>query len=684
MRFLLAIFTILISLPFIVSHAIAAPITVEKQTIAIEASGLAKKPLLSQAIDLQGPTSSRDFYYTLTEDVKTEGHTVSFQIQHSELLIAPSSFTIKVDDTAVKSIALTSDVLQQTVTVALPESALKKGSHKITASFYGILKEGVCVAPGNEGNWLRIDILSAISLVDNSTQQWTLSNYPDAFVGYEDYQTTLIVPDKASQQTLNASYQLAAYLSDRGDKDVDVKRESAVARVAGPVIVIGAKDEFSTNYMIQMLNTANVQYEDALTLNMHSVKNVDSNQSVPLLFVSAASADALQERITALTDAKLYSQFAGSTLIVDELPTLDNAKQSTVLFSQLGLNEQILSSQITETPHYYVSLPSLEPDKEANMRLVLKKSTLLPGKGQDDEREVELIVWVNGVPHAVDLQKLESISSDLYEVNVPIQTNVINKQSLTDIQFEVTGFQLEDPCETTNERYWLYIDESSTLTLAKEAMTPTFTLRDFPNAFHEQALIIVPNNAATNDTQMLLLYKALMMNGEMAQTILKKEQDVTEEELTQHAVIFVGASEQFPKLIGNKNEIGQSTEDFLQQGFLPETIAQHTFIMQSLWNDKHPLMIMQTMDEAANQKDFLAQLKGTNEKVSAAIETKEGKFIVAAKSATDSEKPVSEQKDKNVSMLIAEFALLIVVIGVILYFILRRRRKNLLVEDEEE
>ncbi len=684
MRVLLYIFTVLISLPFLASHALAAPITVEKQTIAIEANSLAKKPLLSQAIELQGPSSSRDFYYTLSQDVEAKGQTVSFQIQQSELLIAPSSFTVKVDDIAIKSIALTSDLLKQTVTVTLPESALMKGTHKITANFYGILKEGVCVAPGNEGNWLRIDILSSISSFNESTQQWTLSNYPEVFVGYEDYRTTLIVPDEASEQTLNASYQLAAYLSEQGENDVDVKRESAIARVAGPVIVVGAKDEFSTNYMIKMLETANSQYEDGLSLSVHSLKNEESNQSVPILFVSAASPNALQERISLLTDTKLYSQFAGSTLTVDELPTVNNSSNSTLLFSQLGFDHQILSSQETMTPHYYVSLPQVEANKEANMRLVLKKSALLPEKGKSNEREVELIVWVNDVPHAVDLQKLESTSSDLYEVNVPIQTNVLNKQSMTDIQFEVTGFQLEDPCETTNERYWLYIDGSSTLSITKEAPTPTFTLRDFPNAFQEQSLIIVPNNTVINDTQMLLLYKSLMMNGEMPQTILRKERDVKEEELKRSAIIFAGASSDFTTLIGNKNNIPQSAEDLLKQGFLPETMAQYTFITQSFWDDKQPLLIIQMMDEAANQKDFLAQLKGTNEKVTSAIETKEGKFVVAASSAADIEKSTSEQNNSISFVLIAEFAVLILVIGLILYFILRRKRKNLLVEDEEE
>lgn len=64
-----------------------------------------------------------------------------------------------------------------------------------------------------------------------------------------------------------------------------------------------------------------------------------------------------------------------------------------------------------------------------------------------------MIVYINNVPHAVDLRKLEQTTTDMYEAIIPIQTNVLNKLSMTDIQFEVTGFQLEDPCETTNERY---------------------------------------------------------------------------------------------------------------------------------------------------------------------------------------------------------------------------------------
>ena len=681
MRALLYVFTVLMVLSFSSSYVMAAPIMVDKQAITIQAKELQQRPLLTQAVELQGPSSSRDFYYTLKEDVQTEGHTVTFQIQHSELLIAPSSFTVKVDDAAVKTVALTSDMLKQSVTVTLTGEALQKGIHKITANFYGVLKEGVCVAPGNAGSWLRIDILSSMSVFNASAQEWTLAHYPTAFLSYEESIATMILPDQATEATLNSSYQLAAYLSEQGEQDIKIVRESALERVTGPVIVVGAKDEFGTDYMKKMLENANVQYEEALSLAIHVLKNDDKNQSVPALFVTATSSDALQERISLLTDARLYEQLVGSTLTVPTLPKVDKLSTTTIPLTQLGFDNKTLSSQMSVTPHYYVALPQLEADKEVMLRLLLKKSATLPKKGDDKDREVELIVHVNGVPHAVDLRTLEVTSTDLYEAIIPIQTSVLNKKTMTDIQFEVTGFQLEDPCETTNERYWLYIDGSSTLSVVGEATTPTFTLRDFPSAFHERSLIIVPDEATSNDGQMLLLYKALMMNGLMANTTYKKDKDVTEDDLKQHATIFSGLASDFKILANEQEKIPQSAEAYLQQGFLEETIAHTAFMTKSFWQEKQPFLLLQTLDSAFAQKDFLAHLKGTNEKTTAAIETKEGRFIVATGGTESSVQEVTTKGGSISFMLIAEFALLVLAIGLILYFILRKKRKNKL-EDE--
>lgn len=223
------------------NDAVAATITVDDNTIAIEGNQQQKKPLLAQPIELQGPSSSRDFYYNLNEDVAFNNQHVTFQIQHSELLIAPSSFTVKVDDVAIKTIPLKADLLKQTVTVNLPKEALLKGSHKISASFYGILKEGICVPPGNAGNWLRIEIGSSISAFSEESNVWSLNSYPAAFLGYEGYATTVIVPKQASEATLNSGYQLAAFLSEHGDTDVQIEREDAINKITGPIIIVGAK-----------------------------------------------------------------------------------------------------------------------------------------------------------------------------------------------------------------------------------------------------------------------------------------------------------------------------------------------------------------------------------------------------------------------------------------------------------
>ncbi|MFJ7949901.1 hypothetical protein ACIQZG_00065 [Lysinibacillus sp. NPDC096418] len=69
----------------------------------------------------------------------------------------------------------------------------------------------------------------------------------------------------------------------------------------------------------------------------------------------------------------------------------------------------------------------------------------------------------------------------------------------------------------------------------------------------------------------------------------------------------------------------------------------------------------------------MAHLKESNEKTTAAIETKEGRFVVAAGGENSSGEVVNE-KDSGISFVqIAEFALLIVGITLLLYFILRKK-----------
>ncbi|KOY80894.1 cellulose biosynthesis cyclic di-GMP-binding regulatory protein BcsB [Lysinibacillus macroides] len=659
--------------------ATAATITVDQQTIAIEGNQHQKKPLVSQPIELQGPSSSRDFYYSLTEDVQLDNQQVTFHIQYSELLIAPSSFTVKVDDVAIKTVPLTTDLRKQTVTVHLPEEALLKGSHKITASFYGILKEGICVAPGNVGNWLRIDILSSISAFTEEGEAWSLNSYPSAFMGYEGYTTTLILPKEASTATLSSGYQLSAYLSEHGQTDVHIQREDAVQKVTGPVVLLGAKNEFSTALFKNIV--ANIETaENAMTLMMHELQNTNTNQKVPFLVITSTKAEAIAERLLSLTEPRLLEQLAGHTLTIDDLPEVESLLETAIPFKQFGFEDQTLSSQGSITPHYYVSLPQLEANKEAVMRLILKKSATMPSSKEEDDRKLELIVYINNVPHAVDLRKLEQTATDMYEASIPIQANVLNKKSITDVQFEVTGFQLEEPCETTNERYWLYIDSDSSLSLPKDASEPSFTLRDFPNAFHDNVLMVIPDHENLNDTEMSGLYKALMINGKMAQITLVRDKDVTEAALQQQAVIFIGAMDQLTWLSKNAKNIPYTAEQLIQQGFLPEVMAKHAYITKNFWQTKQPLLWLHAFDATSIDNDFYAHLKETDTQVAAAIETKEGQFVVAVDNKV-SEQDTEETNGFEISfILIAEFVGLIIVIAVILYIILRKRKKNQLKE----
>lgn len=659
----------------ITNDAVAATITVDDKTIAIEGNQKQNKPLLSQPIELHGPSSSRDFYYNLVDDVKQNGQQATFQIQHSELLIAPSSFTVKVDDVAVKTVPLKADSLKQTIVVNLPKEALLKGTHKITASFYGILKEGICVPPGNAGNWLRIDILSSMSAFSEESQAWTLTSYPTAFLGYEGYATTVILPKQASEATLNSGYQLSAYLSEHGDTNVQIKREDAVNQVSGPIVIIGAQKEFSTSLFKNVLDKINVR-DDAMTLSMQELLNTDSNQQVPILTVTSTNGKAIEERLSFLTESRLSGQLIGNTLAIKDLPKIDSTSDSTISFQQFGFENQILSSQLTMTPHYYVSLPQLEANKEAVMRLVLKKSASIPDNHDDDDRKLELIAYINNVPHSVDLRKLEQTTTDMYEALLPIQTNVLNQQSMTDIQFEVTGFQLEDPCETTNERYWLYIDSASSLSITKDATEPTFTLRDFPNSFHDHTLMVIPNNESMDDVTMLSMYKALMMNGKMANITLMKDKDVTEEALQKHAVIFMGDMKQLKWLAKNASQIPNSSEQLIQQGFLPEAIGQYAYMTKNFWQNTQPLLWIQSFENASIKGDFYAHLKETDSQAGAAIETKEGQFVVAVDQNVNNTDVNTDKKGELSFVLIAEFIGLLIVIAVILYIILRKRKKN--------
>ena len=138
----------------------------------------------------------------------------------------------------------------------------------------------------------------------------------------------------------------------------------------------------------------------------------------------------------------------------------------------------------------------------------------------------------------------------------------------------------------------------------------------------------------------------------------------------------MGEMEQLTWLAKQSSKIPHTSEQLISQGFLPVAIGQYVFITKNSWQLKEPLLWIHSLENASVKGNFYAHLKETNSQTDAAIETKEGQFVIAINQNADKEDGKVAKKGEISYVLIAEFVGLILVIAVILYIILRKRKKN--------
>ncbi|MEQ6049404.1 hypothetical protein U2I53_10200 [Lysinibacillus capsici] len=93
--------------------------------------------------------------------------------------------------------------------------------------------------------------------------------------------------------------------------------------------------------------------------------------------------------------------------------------------------------------------------------------------------------------------------------------------------------------------------------------------------------------------------------------------------------------EQLTWLAKQSSKIPHTSEQLISQGFLPEAIGQYVFITENFWQLKEPLLWIHSLENASVKGDFYAHLKETNSQTDAAIETKEGQFVVAVDQNAD-------------------------------------------------
>lgn len=135
-----------------------------KGKLAVKTSKTERTPLFNESIQLYGLEQEKTLFYEVFSKPLTKKNELVLNIEYSELLVSPSSITVSVDGKPLVTKALQQKKPTTKVVVPLQDDALKKGVHEVTISFYGVIKEGMCVVQESTGNWLSIRADSYIQL----------------------------------------------------------------------------------------------------------------------------------------------------------------------------------------------------------------------------------------------------------------------------------------------------------------------------------------------------------------------------------------------------------------------------------------------------------------------------------------------------------------------------------------
>ena len=87
------------------------------------------------------------------------------------------------------------------------QSTIEKGTHRIQVTFYGVLKEGVCINQETPANWLKVYPESELTFKGIQTKDFTLDSFPSPFIqtGDQKEQTNIVIPNSPDAAELEAA-----------------------------------------------------------------------------------------------------------------------------------------------------------------------------------------------------------------------------------------------------------------------------------------------------------------------------------------------------------------------------------------------------------------------------------------------------------------------------------------------
>lgn len=679
--------------------ALAKDVQVSGSLLGKSSQEQAKQQVLtSELITLYGSKDSAELTYQIPAGASSGNQQLVIEYEASNLLISPSSLTAVIDDEPVKTLKLDGDSKRKTVKLNLNKSQSAQGYHNVSLKFYGVMKEGVCVRQDTSGNWIKIYPDSRLTLADSSEAKGTsLDHYPYPFAqsGNTAEETAIVIPDNPSSAEIEAAVKTEGYLK-TVDSSVSIAyvTESELKKIDKPTIVIGV-DKHWNGKVKKLLKQAGLQAKGENLLLAERVLKAEGKQQ-PVLFAQAASEDALTKKISVMTDQTYTGQLSGDTLSISKLQQTEKKESDKLTLENFGAGDITIGADKTSSAHYfYPASAVLDENQSAKLSLKLKKSETIQASTAENEsasQAAELKVMINGQPHSVRLDELgKEDKNGFYHVTVKVDPKLLQKNRYIDIQFVTTGLKENNPCNTTDEEKWVFIDKNSTLSYAIKGMSPSADFQEWPLPYagnqDQTTLIVLPDTVSQSKLEELSLVTESFGSEAQHSYTVKKSSDVTAKDAKGRNLIFIGGINQFSLLKEKSSDLlvpQEKNGSFDVSGFemLNETTKQVVFTQASVWDSRYTMAVFAPSkgDGTAVTKEIISYLNSNDESATVLNETNSQQVFTnhqqlkSETNSSDAEQPTQDHSQKW--MYIGVLALIMVIAAVFIWIAVRRRKRK--------
>lgn len=679
--------------------ALAKDVQVSGSLLGKSSQEQAKQQVLtSELITLYGSKDSAELTYQIPAGASSGNQQLVIEYEASNLLISPSSLTAVIDDEPVKTLKLDGDSKRKTVKLNLNKSQSAQGYHNVSLKFYGVMKEGVCVRQDTSGNWIKIYPDSRLTLADSSEAKGTsLDHYPYPFAqsGNTAEETAIVIPYNPSSAEIEAAVKTEGYLK-TVDSSVSIAyvTESELKKIDKPTIVIGV-DKHWNGKVKKLLKQAGLQAKGENLLLAERVLKAEGKQQ-PVLFAQAASEDALTKKISVMTDQTYTGQLSGDTLSISKLQQTEKKESDKLTLENFGAGDITIGADKTSSAHYfYPASAVLDENQSAKLSLKLKKSETIQASATENEsasQAAELKVMINGQPHSVRLDELgKEDKNGFYHVTVKVDPKLLQKNRYIDIQFVTTGLKENNPCNTTDEEKWVFIDKNSTLSYAIKGMSPSADFQEWPLPYagnqDQTTLIVLPDTVSQSKLEELSLVTESFGSEAQHSYTVKKSSDVTANDAKGRNLIFIGGINQFSLLKEKSSDLlvpQEKNGSFDVSGFemLNETTKQVVFTQASVWDSRYTMAVFAPSkgDGTAVTKEIISYLNSNDESATVLNETNSQQVFTnhqqlkSETNSSDAEQPTQDHSQKW--MYIGVLALIMVIAAVFIWIAVRRKKRK--------